>query len=109
MKLTINNHKKLLLTKTTIKYLLLTKQPIWTSWFDWVDPIELIPSSWFNQKWLPGWILSCLDLNWVQIGQKMAIFGPSFAFLQLICAITKLATLNYGLKLAKIDNNKRNN
>ncbi len=31
---------------------------------------------WFDQKWLPSHILSCLDLNWVQIGPKIAISGP---------------------------------
>jgi len=49
---------------------------------DRVDPrsgrsaIGSIRSSRFDWKWLPGQILSCLDLNWVQIGPKMAIFGP---------------------------------
>ena len=38
--------------------------------------IGSIRSSRFDWKWLPGQILSCLDLNWVQIGPKMAIFGP---------------------------------
>jgi hypothetical protein len=28
----------------------------------------------FNQKWLPGQILSCLDLNCVKIGPKMTVF-----------------------------------
>ncbi len=41
-------------------------------WLDWIDSIR---SNWL-QKWLPGQILGCLDLNWVQIGPKMAFFGP---------------------------------
>ncbi len=28
-----------------------------------------------DQKWLSGQILSCLDLNWAQIGPKMAILS----------------------------------
>jgi hypothetical protein len=37
------------------------------------DRLDSIGSNWL-QIWLPGWILRCLDLNWVQIGPKMAIF-----------------------------------
>jgi len=40
---------------------------------DRVDPIESIRSSQFDWKWISGQILSCLDLNLVQIGAKMAI------------------------------------
>ncbi len=43
----------------------------WTLVIFAVDPIESIRSSKFNKKWLPGQILSCLDLNWVQIRPKM--------------------------------------
>jgi len=50
-------------------------ESIQSSRSDRVDPIESIQSSRFHWKWLPGQILSCLDLNLVQIGSKMAIFG----------------------------------
>ncbi len=56
-------------------------ESIGSSQSDWGDRIELIGSSRFDWEWLPGRILSCLDLNWVQIGPKMAkmaIFGPIF-------------------------------
>ncbi len=36
-----------------------------------IDPIDSIGSM---QKWIPGQILSCLDLNFVQIGPKMVDF-----------------------------------
>jgi hypothetical protein len=39
---------------------------------DWIDSIGSTRSNRL-QKWLPGQILSCLDLNWVQIGPKMVI------------------------------------
>ncbi len=41
------------------------------------DQVESIRSSRFDWKWFPGEILSCLDLNWVQIGPKMAIFADN--------------------------------
>jgi len=48
---------------------------------DRVDPIESM------QKWIPGQILSCLDLNFVQIGPKMVdckivppLFDPKTGF-----------------------------
>ena len=40
---------------------------------DPIDPIESIRSNRL-QKWIPGQILSCLDLNFVQIGPKMVDF-----------------------------------
>ncbi len=39
-----------------------------------IDQIKSINSNQL-QKWLPGQIFSCLDLNWLQIGPKMAKIG----------------------------------
>jgi len=38
------------------------------SWSDWVNPIRSIWLGRFDQKWLPGCTLSCLDLNCFQFG-----------------------------------------
>ena len=52
-----------------------------SNWRDRINVIESMRSNQIDsiesnqlQKWLPGQILSCLDLNWVQIGPKIAIF-----------------------------------
>jgi len=47
---------------------------IWPGSHFAVNLIKSIQSSQINKKWLPGQILRSLDLNWVQIGPKMANF-----------------------------------
>ena len=54
---------------------------IGSTWLDQLDWINLIGSTQLNQiesnrlqKWICRQILSCLDLNWVQIGPKMALW-----------------------------------
>jgi len=79
--------KNELFTRNNVFKLTWMRQNHFWSRFDRVDLIESIRSirsSRFDWKWLPGRILSCLDLNWVQIGPKMAIFGPIFAYLQFV-------------------------